>query len=652
MTTSDIYPIHRCIYRNDQAALKELLKSEEMIKRINECDNHGNTPIHLALMLDRRNCVITLLNNKCDVFTRNSCGWNPLDEAIMIGDIDIIEKISYLKWREIVNKFSGPGGILDEWTSVLPNLYLKYKISIKTTIPLLQKLGARDIEEIYKKGSSFRFNTTVTGIDSRGIPKFLRGSISIIGKRDEKSGVYRIILLDNKKKIYQEFFPNIPQWYLNNSLKSKIGVNTLYKFYVDINNFSVKQKKSSVIKKTKKSFALSNGSSYKTELFKTKNFKLIIRKRKDEAIIGDCKSDIKTKVSKDDEISSIFKKFEEQSGSVSKNKLSKEDDDDNDSDSDDESTCSEDDLSISVNYNSIFKKYINETNPELSESNPEVVNKIISILQKGYDDDNNKVTNNDIEYLDKYTPDILRTYIAKKSSDTNHKKYQYLNYTATNNSQKINCSVSKDGNTKTYEIADGTKDTLDWETAYNMRYPQGNDIFYEMVTGNLQDNLEHNSELKSKTSYTKGDIITEDQYFDPSSTEKFHMGRIMSINDEVKYFKNVSKCWMSKEGTFPINLDQLSPLVKFANFVIFDELSQINKNSFEMALYERFIEIMKKDLQGDRRFPLKIVFPVFPSIKAQGKTLDVSVDPEKIPDELFEIPSDYQYGNVYFTNIH
>lgn len=234
------------------------------------------------------------------------------------------------------------------------------------------------------------------------------------------------------------------------------------------------------------------------------------------------------------------------------------------------------------------------------------MNKIISILQKGYDDDNNKVTNNDIEYLDKYTPDILRTYIAKKSSDTNHKKYQYLNYTATNNSQKINCSVSKDGNTKTYEIADGTKDTLDWETAYNMRYPQGNDIFYEMVTGNLQDNLEHNSELKSKTSYTKGDIITEDQYFDPSSTEKFHMGRIMSINDEVKYFKNVSKCWMSKEGTFPINLDQLSPLVKFANFVIFDELSQINKNSFEMALYERFIEIMKKDLQGDRRFPLKI----------------------------------------------
>jgi len=77
------YPIHRCVYRNDQNTLKELLKDEEMKKRINECDNHGNTPIHLALMLDRRNCVITLLNNKCDVFIRNSCGWLPLDEAIM-----------------------------------------------------------------------------------------------------------------------------------------------------------------------------------------------------------------------------------------------------------------------------------------------------------------------------------------------------------------------------------------------------------------------------------------------------------------------------------------------------------------------------------------------------------------------------------------
>jgi len=643
------YPIHRCVYRNDQNTLKELLKDEEMKKRINECDNHGNTPIHLALMLDRRNCVITLLNNKCDVFIRNSCGWLPLDEAIMIGDIDIIEKIMYLKWRELINKLSGPGGALDEWTKILPNLYLKYKLSIKTKIPLLQKLGARDVEEIYKKGSSFRFNTSIIVFDSRGIPKVLKGSISIIGKHDKKLGIYRIILLDNKKKLFQEFFPNIPQWYLNNSLKSKIGVNTLYKFFVDINDLSVKQKKNSVIKKTKKTFTIANSKSFKAELFKSKNIKIIIRKRKDEAIIGDCKSDIKTKVSKEDEISSIFKKFEDKTGPLPKEKIINEDE--NDSDSDDESSCSEDEESMLYNYESIFKKYVNETNPEVTEKDTKTVEKIFNILQNGHDENNNKVTNNDIEYLDKYTPGILKSYIKEKGSLMVNGEYQYLNFTTNSDSLNTNLNVSENGNTKTYEITDGSKDTLDWEAAYNMRYPQGNDIISEMVTGRHKEDNENNNETKLSLEKLKGNTISEDEYFDPSSTEKFHMGRIMTIKDEVKNFKNVSKCWMSKENTFPINFEQLGPLLKFVCSLYLDQINQNDENNIEMAIYNRFFEIITKDLQGDKRFPLKIVVPVFPSIKAQYKSLDVSVDPEKIPDELFEIPSNYSYGNVYFNNI-
>jgi len=83
MTISESYPIHRCIYRNDPEALKELLSDVTMQQKINEYDNHGNTPLHLALMLNRHNCIIILLNYNCDVFSRNNSGWNPMDEASM-----------------------------------------------------------------------------------------------------------------------------------------------------------------------------------------------------------------------------------------------------------------------------------------------------------------------------------------------------------------------------------------------------------------------------------------------------------------------------------------------------------------------------------------------------------------------------------------
>jgi len=83
MTLSETYPIHRCVYRDDAVALKELLKDEKIKKQIDDKDNHGNTPLHLALMLGRRNCIVTLINNGCDIITRNNYGWNPLEESIL-----------------------------------------------------------------------------------------------------------------------------------------------------------------------------------------------------------------------------------------------------------------------------------------------------------------------------------------------------------------------------------------------------------------------------------------------------------------------------------------------------------------------------------------------------------------------------------------
>ncbi|ORX46581.1 hypothetical protein BCR36DRAFT_296911 [Piromyces finnis] len=605
MTILESFPIHRCIYRNDPQALRELLKDNEIKKRIDECDNHGNTPLNLSLMLDRRNCTIILLNNKCDLLGRNSYGWNSSDEAIMTGDIDIIEKVTLLRWKEYVNIFSCSGGVLEEFTNEVPNLYMKYKLRLKSAIPIIKRLGARDVEEIYKKGSSIRFNTTVAGVDSRGIPKLIKGSISIIGKIDERS--------DNKKKLYQEFFPNIPQWYINNSLKSKIGVSTLYKFYFDFSDVEIKQKKNSILKKAKKTFTLQNNKTYKIELFKCKNFKIIIRKRKDEAMIGDCKSNIKTNISNVDHINSIFKKLEvldkaddnksESDKMVNNTNIDNDDNDESDDESDDGSIYSEDTESFikstSVESESVFKKYINENDPKSSLEDPVTVTKIDSILERGFDENGVKVTINDLKYLEKYAPIIIKSYFENR----NNGKKTYHSF----KSENINYTVSKDGRTKIYEIIDEDTNTLDWEAAYNKRYPQNSDILYEVFSGSHKEAFENDDDIKSSKliNYNKEDIISEEEYFDPSSKENLHMGRVMRIDEEVKNNHSSYKFWLSKENEFPVSISQFKSIIDFFSSIFLDQIYMDGPDK-KSSIYNNFSNIFYKNFESDRRFLLKM----------------------------------------------
>ncbi|OUM68264.1 hypothetical protein PIROE2DRAFT_4002, partial [Piromyces sp. E2] len=600
MTILESYPIHRCVYRNDAFALKELLMDEEMKKRIDEPDNHGNTPLNLSLMLDRRNCTIVLLNNNCDIFGCNAYGWNSSDESIMSGDIDIIERITLYKWKKYVEMFSRKGGIMDKFSKDVPTLYFKNKLRLKTTIPLIKRLGLRDVQEIYTRGKSIRFNTTISGIDNRGIPKLIKGSISIIGKFDEKT--------DNKKKLYQEFFPNIPQWYINNTLKTKIGICTLYKFYFDFTSLEVKQKKNSLIKKTKKTFPLQNGKSYKAELFRSKNFKIIIRKRKDETVIGDCKSIIKTTI-KNVDIDSLFKKLEMfDEKKMFKRNNSIRDDNDDTTESDDDSLYSEVDeesfvdtsttkrVSTPVQSNSIFKKYINEKNPKMVLRDPVTMKKISDILDKGFDENGQEVTLNDISYLEKHAPFVLKKYAEKREFHYDSKKLEKTRYT-----------VSRDGRTKTYEV-DDANDTLDWETAYNVRYRQNDDILYDILVQDIHGAMDHKSNdvvLPRLLKYNKKNVMSEEQYFDSSNKDILHMGKIMTIDEEIKNNRFRYKYWVSKENEFPVTLNHFKPLIEFLTCIFMDQLSKDGPEDDNVVL-NLINNKFYKNLEADKRMLLQM----------------------------------------------
>ena len=54
-------------------------------------DTHGNTALHLAVMLGRHNCVSLLISADAQVKIRNREGWNAVMEAVSYGDRIISE---------------------------------------------------------------------------------------------------------------------------------------------------------------------------------------------------------------------------------------------------------------------------------------------------------------------------------------------------------------------------------------------------------------------------------------------------------------------------------------------------------------------------------------------------------------------------------
>ena len=77
---SDEFPIHECVFRGDVKELSALIRKNETDLSLR--DPHGNTALHLAAMLGRRECVHLLCAHGAPVKIKNKLGWSPLAEAI------------------------------------------------------------------------------------------------------------------------------------------------------------------------------------------------------------------------------------------------------------------------------------------------------------------------------------------------------------------------------------------------------------------------------------------------------------------------------------------------------------------------------------------------------------------------------------------
>uniref|UniRef100_A0A7N6FBN9 Ankyrin repeat domain-containing protein n=1 Tax=Anabas testudineus TaxID=64144 RepID=A0A7N6FBN9_ANATE len=86
LSTSDDFPVHECVFKGDVRRLSSLIRTQNIAQK----DIHGNTPLHLAVMMGHKECAHLLLAHNAPVKVKNAQGWSPLAEAISYGDRQMI----------------------------------------------------------------------------------------------------------------------------------------------------------------------------------------------------------------------------------------------------------------------------------------------------------------------------------------------------------------------------------------------------------------------------------------------------------------------------------------------------------------------------------------------------------------------------------
>lgn len=79
------YSLHEAVFHGHQVPENFNFTSEQ----INLKDIHGNTPLHLAVILGRHDWLNQLLKSGANILAKNRQGWTPLAEAISYGNRSI-----------------------------------------------------------------------------------------------------------------------------------------------------------------------------------------------------------------------------------------------------------------------------------------------------------------------------------------------------------------------------------------------------------------------------------------------------------------------------------------------------------------------------------------------------------------------------------
>ncbi|KAB7503248.1 Ankyrin repeat domain-containing protein 13C, partial [Armadillidium nasatum] len=197
MADQDKFELHEAIFRGDIRRASALIRK---YVDLSNKDKHGNTPLHLAVMLGHKECIHLLLAHGAPVKVKNSGGWSPLAEAISYGDRQTIyilfEKLKAQSREQMEDRRPDMIKALEQ----MGDFYMELKWDFQSWVPLVSRMLPSDVCRIYKKGAAIRLDTTLVDFNDM---RWERGDISFIFSGERKPS-HSLIVLDNKLKVYQK----------------------------------------------------------------------------------------------------------------------------------------------------------------------------------------------------------------------------------------------------------------------------------------------------------------------------------------------------------------------------------------------------------------------------------------------------------------
>ncbi|KAJ8909365.1 hypothetical protein NQ315_014196 [Exocentrus adspersus] len=192
----DDFPLHRAVFENDLQTLSRLLRKHNVAAK----DKHGNTALHLAVMLGRKECVQLLLKHDAPVKVKNGLGWTVLAEAVSYGNRPTISSLVRKFRQQSREQMEERRPNLVEALNRINDFYMELKWDFQSWVPLVSRILPSDICKIYKSGANIRLDTTLVDFSDM---RWERGDISFIFNGDAKPNE-SLTVLDNITKVYQK----------------------------------------------------------------------------------------------------------------------------------------------------------------------------------------------------------------------------------------------------------------------------------------------------------------------------------------------------------------------------------------------------------------------------------------------------------------
>eukprot|EP00045_Choanoeca_perplexa_P015769 m.203546 g.203546 ORF g.203546 m.203546 type:complete len:441 (-) comp17075_c0_seq1:2775-4097(-) len=194
------YEGHRCCFEGDVDGLKAWIKGCSKPQDIDELDPQGNTPLLVATMLNRLDCVILLLAANASLESKTKLKWPVLAEAVSVADHQLIKTI-LLKETErsrlLMNSKTKP---ILQTLKAKKDFYMEISWDLHSWVPLVSRALPSDTLRIWKKGCQIRLDTTLTG----GEQGMTRGNQSVLCIGDESKVEVTIYNVNHDQRVYSK----------------------------------------------------------------------------------------------------------------------------------------------------------------------------------------------------------------------------------------------------------------------------------------------------------------------------------------------------------------------------------------------------------------------------------------------------------------